>query len=197
MKTEELTALGLTDEQAKKVFELHGKSLTKVQKEVEDLKTKNQSIQTQLDTANDTLKKFENVDVEQIQKELKEHKERADKAEKDYAAKILSRDQDDWLKTKFDEYGVASPYARKQLSNEIKDEKEGLKWKDKEFSGFDDFMKKAKEADKSLYLKKDEKDEQEEEDEGNGGYPYFTNGGDSKGGSSGNDEPKPKIPTVF
>ena len=196
MKKEELTELGLTDEQIAKVFEINGKDVAKIQKQVTTLTDEKSNLQAQLDTANDTLKKFENVDVEQIQKELKEHKDRADKAEKDYAAKILSRDQDDWLKAKFDEYGVASPYARKQLSNEIKDEKEGLKWKDKEFSGFDDFMKKAKEADKSLYLTKEEKDEQEE-DEDDGGNPYFTIGGDSKGGNDGNETSKSKIPTVF
>ncbi|MBW7573910.1 phage scaffolding protein [Caproiciproducens faecalis] len=55
MKTEELTALGLTEDQASKVFEMHGKELTKLQNSVTTLTTERDGFKTQLDTANTKL----------------------------------------------------------------------------------------------------------------------------------------------
>ncbi|MCI1951785.1 MAG: phage scaffolding protein [Clostridiales bacterium] len=55
MKTEELTALGLTEDQAKKVFEMHGKEITKLQNTVGTLTTERDNFKTQLDTANGKL----------------------------------------------------------------------------------------------------------------------------------------------
>ncbi|WP_306569094.1 phage scaffolding protein [Faecalispora jeddahensis] len=55
MKKEELTALGLTDNQAAKVFELHGKELTKLQNSVTTLTTDRDGLKTQLETANTKL----------------------------------------------------------------------------------------------------------------------------------------------
>ncbi|WP_159459818.1 phage scaffolding protein [Scatolibacter rhodanostii] len=55
MKTEELTALGLTEEQATQVFAMHGKELTKLQNNVTTLTTERDGYKTQLDTANTKL----------------------------------------------------------------------------------------------------------------------------------------------
>ena len=62
-----------------------------------------------------------------------------------------------------DEYGVESPYARKQLEAEVMAEGSGLSWKDGAYFGFDDFMKAAKEKDKSLYETAEEKAEREKQ----------------------------------
>lgn len=194
MTTEELTALGLTEEQAKKVFELHGKGLTKAQKEAEDLKTQNQSLQSQLDTANATLDKFKDVDVESIKKDVETYKKKAEDAKEELETKLRTRDQDDWLKGKYDEYGVASPYARKSLSSEIRDEKDGLKWKDGAFLGFDDFMKAAKEKDSGLYKTKEEKEAEDKEKEREENAPFFTAGNDDGGNKSGK---APTPPLIF
>lgn len=55
MKTEELTALGLTEEQATNVFALHGKELTKLQNSVTTLTTERDGLKTQLGEANTKL----------------------------------------------------------------------------------------------------------------------------------------------
>lgn len=55
MKTEELTALGLTEDQAAKVFELHGKEITKLQNSVNTLTTERDGLKTQLGEANGKL----------------------------------------------------------------------------------------------------------------------------------------------
>lgn len=55
MKTEELTALGLTEDQAAKVFEMHGKELTKLQNSVSTLTTERDGLKTQLGEASGKL----------------------------------------------------------------------------------------------------------------------------------------------
>lgn len=171
MKTEELTALGITEETANKILAINGKDIEHAKatvgatkdKEIEALTTERDGLQSQLDTANTTLDKFKDIDPEQIQTELKDYKERAEKAEEKYAKDITMRDQKAWLTAKLDEYGVKSPLARKQIMSEVMSENDGLKWKPEKdgkpatFYGFDDYMKAAKEEDSTLYLTAEEK----------------------------------------
>ena len=63
MKTEELTALGLNDEQVKGVFKLHGTAITALQNE---LGATNNTIKGLRDAA----KKFEGVDVDKLRGDL-------------------------------------------------------------------------------------------------------------------------------
>ena len=77
MKTEELTALGLTEDQATKVFELHGKEITKLQNSVTTLTTERDGYKTQLDTANTKLNGYD-----------PEWKTKADTAQQDADKKI-------------------------------------------------------------------------------------------------------------
>ena len=161
MKTEELTAIGLTDEQATQVLAMNGKDIEKHKKQITTLEGERDNFKAQLDTANETLKKFEGIDPQQIQTELQTYKQQAEDAEKKYTRELTQRDQRDWINKRLDEYGVASPYARKQLTSDCMAEDSGLTWKDGAFFGFDDFMKSAKEKDKSLYLTAEEKAEAE------------------------------------
>lgn len=161
MKTAELTAIGLTEEQATQVLAMNGKDIESAKaakdKVIADLTGERDDYKARLETAETTLKGFEGIDPEKIQQEIQSYKQKAEDAEKDFAKKILQRDQSDWLKGKLDEYGVASPYARKQLIAEITDETSGLKWKDGAFMGLDDYMKSAKEKDGNLYQTAEEK----------------------------------------
>lgn len=161
MKTAELTAIGLTEEQATQVLAMNGKDIESAKaakdKVIADLTGERDDYKARLETAETTLKGFEGIDPEKIQQELQTYKQKAEDAEKDFAKKILKRDQSDWLKGKLDEYGVASPFARKQLIAEITDEASGLKWKDGAFMGLDDYMKSAKEKDAGLYQTAEEK----------------------------------------
>lgn len=161
MKTAELTAIGLTEEQATQVLAMNGKDIESAKaakdKVIADLTGERDDYKARLETAETTLKGFEGIDPEKIQQEIQTYKQKAEDAEKDFAKKILQRDQSDWLKGKMDEYGVASPYARAQLIAEITDENSGLKWKDGAFMGLDDYMKSAKEKDAGLYQTAEEK----------------------------------------
>lgn len=179
MKTAELTALGISDEVATQILAMNGKDIENAKatvtaakdKEIATLTTQRDGIQSQLDTATETLKKFEGIDLEQIQTELQTYKTKADDAEKRFTRELTQRDQRDWLTAKLDEYGVKSPLARKQITTEVMSEKDGLKWKTAEdgkagmFYGFDDYMKAAKEEDANLYQTAEEKAAAEKADD--------------------------------
>lgn len=162
MKTAELQALGLSQEQIDAVFRLNGIDVENAkaskEKALTDLTTERDDLRTRLTDAETTLKGFEGIDPAKMQSEIDAYKRNAEEAEASYNQQITQRDQRDWLKAKLDEYGVVSPYARKQLETECMSADSGLVWRDGRFLGFDDYMTAAKEKDASLYVTAAEKE---------------------------------------
>ena len=98
MKTEELTALGLSENQMKQIFVINGKDVEEAKKATkkkleDDFKVKENDLQKRLNAAETTLKGFEGVDLEKIQQDIQTYKTQAENAEKDYQAKMTARDQ--------------------------------------------------------------------------------------------------------
>lgn len=162
MKTAELQALGLTQEQIDGVFKINGIDVENAKagkdKTISDLTAERDDLKARLTTAETTLKGFEGIDPEKLQGEIQSYKKKAEEAEAHYQQQLTQRDQRDWLTRKLDEYGVASPFARKQLISDAMAEGSGLSWKDGAFYGFDDYMKNAKAQDASLYQTAEEKE---------------------------------------
>lgn len=98
MKTEDLKAQGLTDEQISFVMAENGKDISKVQKKVDDMTAELEKEKGRADVAEETLKKFDGVDVEAIKTELSDWQKKAKDAEADYNKKIADRDFNDLLK---------------------------------------------------------------------------------------------------
>lgn len=197
MKKEELITIGVTEEQASKILDINGKDIEHAKavkdKELATVTAERDDLQNRLTTAEETLAKFDGIDPEKIQEEVKSYKEQAENAEKNFKAQIAARDQKDWITRKLDEYGVKSPLARKQIQAEVMAEDGGLTWKKDSFLGFDDFMKKAKEEDNGLYMTAEEKAaaekadaDKKKEEAAKGNAPSFTApaGGPGKGGGS-------------
>ena len=174
MKKEELTAIGLTDEQATQVFAINGKDIEGLKKQITTLESERDSFKTKFETADAALKKFDGIDPEKIQGEVQTYKQQLEDAQKDFAKQLTQRDQRDWITEQLDKYGVESPFARKQLISDCMSEGSGLTWKDGAFFGFDDFMKAAKEKDKSLYRTAEEKAADEKAAEAKGKAAAFT-----------------------
>ena len=195
MKTEDLIALGLTEEQANKVFALHGKEINAQKQKTTAAEEERDNYKSQLATANDTLKKFEGIDPDKIKDEIQAYKTQAEEAQKNFDRQIAQRDQKDWITHKLDEYGVSSPLARKAIIAECMDEESGLKWKGGEFMGFGDYMKKAKEQDAGLYQTAEEKEAVEKAAAQQKKAPTFT-GPASDGGKGGAGE-KFTPPKIF
>lgn len=98
MKTEELKAQGLTQEQINFVMAENGKDIDKIQKKLDDMTVERDKEKVRADTAEETLKGFDGVDVEKLNKSIADWKKKAEDAEKDYKQKIADRDFDDLLK---------------------------------------------------------------------------------------------------
>lgn len=174
MKTEELTALGLTEEQVKAVFSLNGKEIEKQKKIVADIETERDNYKSQFEAADAALKKFDGIDPEKIQGEIQSYKDQLETQRKGYEKQLSQRDQKDWIEKKLNEYGVSSPFARKQLISDCMADETGLTWKDGKYLGFDDYMKSAKEQDKNLYQTAEEKAAAEKEAAQKEKAPTFT-----------------------
>lgn len=156
MKTDELKAWGLTEEQSEKVMAQYGKDVSKLQKENEKLTADRDKEKERADTAEETLKKFDGVDVETMQAELATWQQKAKDAEKDYTDKLAQRDFEDALKEEISGYKFTSEAAKKAIMAEIREA--GLKVKDGKILGLSDLLAQMKEKDASAFV--DEKQEQ-------------------------------------
>lgn len=128
----------------------------KTVKDYEKLETDRDKWKGQAETAEETLKKFDGVDLETMQTELADWKKKAEDAEKDYSAKIYERDFSDALKTELESVKFSSDAAKRAVMSEIKES--GLKLKDGKILGLSDLIGQIKERDASAFV--DEKQEQ-------------------------------------
>jgi len=149
MKKEELQALGLTDEQISKVFELNGKDIKAEQRKTEKAEQERDQYKERAESAEETLKGFDGVDVDGLNKQITEWKTKAEQAEKDYQQKIYDRDFADALKTELDEIKFSSEAAKKAVTADIKEA--GLKLKDGKILGLGDLIKQIRESDASAF----------------------------------------------
>lgn len=127
----------------------HEKKIGKAETERDNWKSK-------AETAEETLKKFDGVDLETMQTELNTWKQKAETAEKDYEQKIYERDFSDTLKTELESVKFSSDAAKRAVMAEIKES--GLKLKDGKILGLSDLIGQIKERDASAFV--DERQEQ-------------------------------------
>lgn len=160
MKTEDLQAKGLTQEQIDFVMAENGKDLKKLQKENENLTADRDTWKEKADTAETTLKGFEGVDLETMQKELAEWKTKAENAENEAKKQIYDRDFADALKTELEDVKFTSEAAKRDVMAQIKAAE--LKLKDGKILGLSDLLDQIKKADMSAFL-----DEKQQELENN------------------------------
>ena len=121
----------------------HEKKLGKVETDRDTWKEK-------AETAETTLKGFEGVDLDTMQKELSDWKKKAEDAEKDAQAKLYERDFADTLKTEFEGIKFSSEAAKRAIMAEVKDA--GLKLKDGKILGLNDLITQMKEKDASAFV---------------------------------------------
>ena len=150
MKTEELKAQGLTEEQISFVMAENGKDLKKLQKENDNLSADLDTWKGKAEAAETTLKGFEGVDLETMQKELSDWKQKATEAEKNAQAQLYERDFADALKTELESVKFSSEAAKRAAVADIKEA--GLKFKDGKILGLNDLLAQMKEKDASAFV---------------------------------------------
>lgn len=158
MKTEDLKAQGLTDEQISFVMAENGKDLKKLQKENENLATDRDAWKEKAETAEETLKGFEGIDPEQVQTELATWKKKAEDAEKDRDQKLYERDFSDALKAELEGVKFTSDAAKRSVMADIKEA--GLKLKDGKILGLNDLITQMKEKDASAFVDEEQENAQ-------------------------------------
>lgn len=159
MKTEDLKEQGLTEDQIKFVMAENGKDLKKLQKDRDTLESDRDNWKGKAETAEETLKSFDGVDLKKINAELASWKKKAVDAEKEYQKKIYDRDFSDTMKTEMENYKFSSESARKAVMAEIMEA--GLKLKDGKILGLSDLVSQIREKDASAFL--DEKQQHMEQ----------------------------------
>lgn len=150
MKTEELKAQGLTEEQISFVMDENGKDLKKLQKENDNLSADRDTWKEKAEAAETTLKGFEGVDLETMQREISDWKQKATEAEKNAQAQLYERDFADALKTEFEGIKFSSEAAKRAIMAEVKEA--GLKLKDGKILGLNDLIGQMKEKDASAFI---------------------------------------------
>jgi hypothetical protein len=150
MKTEELKAQGLTEEQISFVMAENGKDLKKLQKENDNLSADRDTWKEKAEAAETTLKGFEGVDLETMQREISDWKQKATEAEKNAQAQLYERDFADALKTEFEGIKFSSEAAKRAIMAEVKEA--GLKLKDGKILGLNDLLSQMKEKDASAFV---------------------------------------------
>ena len=138
-----------TEDLTKQVAENY-KTIAEFDKKVGKLTGDLNDAKEQLETAQTTLKGFEGVDLETMNKNLADWKKKAEDAEKDYAAKIAARDFDDALKAKLEGVKFSSLSARKSVTEQLKNI--GLKLHDGAILGFDEAIKSIAEKDPDAFV---------------------------------------------
>ena len=159
MKTEDLKAQGLTDEQVNFVMAENGKDLKKLQKENENLTHDRDAWKEKAETAEATLQGFDGVDLETMKRDLADWKKKAEDAEKNAQAQIYERDFNDALKTELESVKFSSEAAKRAIMAEIKES--GLKLKDGKILGLNDLISQMKEKDASAFIDEEQQKAQQ------------------------------------
>lgn len=138
MKTEELKALGLNDDQVQKVFAMNGTEMNDLKQQITTLTTERDAARTQLGDAN---KKLEGYDPE--------WKTKAEKAENDAKAQVAAMQQDFAAQTAAAGVKFSSESAKRAFLSDLKAKK--LPLQDGKLLGFEDYLKSYRESDPDAF----------------------------------------------
>ncbi len=107
-----------------------------------------------LETAQMALKKFEGVNVEDLQGEITKLKEDIGKKETEFNEKVAQMEYDGALNKYFETFKFTSDLAKRAAMDEFR--KKELKLENGAFLGGDDFMKQLKEANPTAFEAEDD-----------------------------------------
>ena len=146
----------LTEEQIAAITKGVGenyKTVAEFEKKVGKLETERDGYKTQLETAQETLKGFDGVDVADLQTKLTEAQNRVQEAEKNFKAQLDARDFEDALKAEISGLKFTSKAAEASITQQIKEA--GLKLVNGKIMGFNDFVATLRESDADAFATDD------------------------------------------
>ncbi|MDO4721425.1 MAG: phage scaffolding protein [Peptostreptococcaceae bacterium] len=167
MKTEELKAQGLTDEQIQFVMAENGKDVGKYKSEAETAKAQAKTVQEQLTEANKTIESYKGMNIEDIKKSAQEYKEKFEAAEK------KSKEELERLKLEYAiDNALTAAGAKNLKAVKATMDLSGVSLDGEHLKGFDPLLEESRKKDSYLY--------EEKQGAGTGGSGNF---GRQQGGS--------------
>lgn len=138
MKTEDLKALGLNDDQVQKVFAMNGTEMNDLKQQVATLTTERDTARTNLGEAN---KKLEGYDPE--------WRSKAEKAENDAKAQVAELQHDFAAQNAVSGVKFSSESAKKAFLSDLK--AKNLPVQEGKLLGFDDYLANYKKTDPGAF----------------------------------------------
>ena len=138
MKTEDLKALGLNDDQVQKVFAMNGTDMNDLKQQVTTLTTERDAARSQLGEAN---KKLEGYDPE--------WRVKAEKAENDAKEQVAALQNDFAAQTAISAVKFSSESAKKAFLSDLK--AKNLPLQEGKLLGFDDYLANYKKNDPGAF----------------------------------------------
>ena len=132
------------------------KTIAEFEKRVKRLETERDGYKDQLDTATESLRNFEGVDIESLKAEIAEAQKKAKEAEDGYRARLEERDFEDTLKAEMAQYKFSSKAAEKSVYEQVRGA--GLKCVDGKIMGLNDYIATLKENDADAFVEETEKE---------------------------------------
>lgn len=139
MKTEDLKALGLNDDQVQKVFAMNGTDMNDLKQQVTTLTTERDAARSQLGEAN---KKLEGYDPE--------WRAKAEKAENDAKEQVAALQNDFAAQTAISAVKFSSESAKKAFLSDLK--AKNLPLQEGKLLGFDDYLANYKKNDPGAFV---------------------------------------------
>lgn len=150
MKREFLTGLGLEAGVVDQIMTENGKDIEGLKLQLGVQKGLVSDLNGQLTTAQNTIKKYEGVDVDAITKERDTYKSQYEQALKDKDTAVAQVKYDSALDSYLSKYQFSSSFAKDGIRSALADKK--LKLSDKgEFEGIEDAMKELQETHKDAF----------------------------------------------
>lgn len=150
MTKEQLVALGLDENQVKEVFKLNGLAVTKVQTDLDTKVQELANVKGLLDTANEKIEGFKELDVEQIKQEAKDYKEKFETAQLEAQRKIDEIKYETALKDYVNKHQFASERVKNSILQDLKSKQ--FKLEEGQFLGADDYIKILQEKEPESFV---------------------------------------------
>lgn len=168
---------GLPKEVIDEIMKQYGTSVKEKDKQIEDLKTEKDGINKQLEDANNKIQSFKDIDVENLNSQIKEWETKYNQDTENLKNELSQKDYDYKLKDLISSIKFSSNGAKRAFIEDLKSQ--DLKFDDKgTLVGFDDFRKSYEETDPNVFMN-------ESNDDNNG---FTTNTGANHTDSTDNDD---------
>ncbi len=130
------------------------KTIAEYDKKVQNLEEERDNYKSQLDSANETMKKFEGMDPEAIKKEREDYENRIRTLQEEHQKEKDARSYEEAVDESLKSMKFTSEYAKKAVRDEIM--AAGLKQVDGKLMGLSDLVESIKTKDASAFVNEDQ-----------------------------------------